>query len=219
MIIRILRRVAQWGWAYDAIQLLAGMKQVNARIRPHLPPASQSDYVLDLGGGTGNFRSWWPSCRYICLDLESSKLQHFRKINPNGLALLADATSLPFPPASIHAIVCKVVAHHLTEEMLKLAFSECRRVLAPGGTFLFLDAVHRPDRWMSRLLWRLDRGAYPHSGAYFERVLARYFHVRHSEDFTIFHQYVFYVLEPLLFPAASSSAANLEPAEMKPADS
>jgi ubiquinone/menaquinone biosynthesis C-methylase UbiE len=217
VIIRILRRIAQWGWAYDAIQLMAGMKQVNARIRPHLPPASASDYVLDLGGGTGNFKNWWPGCRYICLDVEDSKLQHFRRTNPDGLALLADGTSLPLPPASIHTIVCKVVAHHLTEAMLDLAFAECRRVLAPGGTLLFLDAVERPDRWISRSLWRMDRGAYPHSAAYFHRVLADHFHIRHREDFTIFHQYVFYVLGPRAVPA-SSAATSLQAAAMKPAD-
>lgn len=195
MILRFFQWVAEWGWVYDCIQRACGTETVNARMAPHIPLSTRGDSVLDVGGGTGLFRRHWPSpCRYICLDLEAPKLRRFRAVVPDGLAIRGDATVMPLATASIHAIICRVVAHHLSEELLEKVFKECRRVLKPNGTFLFLDAVSRPDRPISRFLWRLDRGAHPHSAEYFQSVLKKYFVVASQECFDVYHQYVFYVL-------------------------
>ena len=45
-------------------------------------------------------------------------------------------------------------------------------------------------RWQSRLLWRLDRGAYPKTPEQLLAFLSEQFSIVHSERFSIYHEYL-----------------------------
>src|ERR1700757_2794342 len=110
-------KIASHPWVYDRIQTLAGQAQSFKRISK-LTAALHPEIVVDVGGGTGTWRSLWPTnCRYICLDIELPKLKGFRSKVPGGLAILSDATRMPIAGAAADVVICMAVLHHLTDAM------------------------------------------------------------------------------------------------------
>jgi ubiquinone/menaquinone biosynthesis C-methylase UbiE len=196
MLLRFLHWAASHGWVYDCIQTAAGAKRVYSEVAARIPDAQNNPVILDIGGGTGSLRQYLgPNCRYICLDLEAPKVLRFRHKFPSGMGLLADAARLPIPDRSIDFTACTMVAHHLSEEVLNEVFRECRRVLRPGGRFVFLDWLRRPDRLPSRILWALDRGAHPYTPERLRELSQCYFEITRSDRFTILHEYLIVVLQ------------------------
>lgn len=194
MIIRFFHWAASHGWVYDRIQSAAGATRVHSELASCIP-AGRLDYVLDIGGGTGDVRKFWPSdSRYICLDIEQPKLEAFLRKVPDGIALLADATHIPIASGSVDALVCTKVAHHLPEDVLENALRECRRILKSGGYFVFMDALKRPDRLASKIMWRLDRGAFPYHPEQLIDILGRHFEIVEQKRFSTLHDFLILVL-------------------------
>lgn len=176
---------------YDCIQALAGEHQLRAGLVPHLRALQAAHYFLDIGGGTGLAASSIPSRRYICLDLDLGNLRRFRHKSPHGLAVAANAAACPFASTSMDGVLCAKVTHHLTDADLDTMLREIVRILKPGGTLILADAVCS-NRWIPRVLWRLDRGSFPRTSAEIRRaVAARYRDVKWQEfRVSIFHDFV-----------------------------
>ena len=191
MLIRVLHRLVAQPRVYDTVQWLAGAAEVQRRVTRQirrLPPAVR---VLDLGGGTGIARGLWPAgCTYICLDPDPQKLRGFLSKHPGGAVLQADGARIPLAGNSLDVILCKGVSHHLPDAVWQGLLDESRRVLKPGGIFLFVDAVWAPRRAAGRLLWRLDRGAHPRAPRLLHAAIARRYGIRQWERFAIYHAYV-----------------------------
>ena len=190
MLLELLHKIASHPWVYDRIQTLAGqgqgLKRMSAQVS-HLHAGT----VLDIGGGTGNLKILWPSdCRYVCLDIEMPKLVGFRSKVPAGLAILSDATRLCIATGCVDVVICTAVMHHLTDTMLEAVVAESLRVLKSGGHFILLDPI-LTDRWLGRILWRLDRGSNPRRPEALRSLLKSKFKVVHWEQFAIYHEYVF----------------------------
>lgn len=190
MIARALHRLAAQPGVYDLTQCLVGVPRVRRRVAARIAGLGLSGVVVDLGGGTGMFRSLWPSPRcYVCLDLDPAKLRRFRRKFPADATVLADATRAPFAPGSVDVVVCVFIAHHLADDGLSRLLDEGARVLRPGGRLVFLDPVWDPDRPLARLLWRYDRGSYPRTGTGLRRTVARRYDILHWEQFAVVHGY------------------------------
>jgi len=109
----------------------------------HLAPGAR---VLDLGGGAGSFALAGLPITAIRLDLQP------RPSPAAGYFVAADAASLPFPAALLHA----VIANHSLEHFVSLdaVLAEIGRVLRPNGLLYvsvpdastFTDRVYR---WMA----------------------------------------------------------------------
>ncbi len=92
---------------------------IHERLRNQTDRLGEPRIVLDLGGGTGSLRDLWSGfTTYVCLDLDPAKLGGFLLKQPNGSALLADATRVPLRTAAVDVLVCVAVTHHLTDESL-----------------------------------------------------------------------------------------------------
>lgn len=98
--------------------------------------------VLEVAAGTGVVTRAMdaalpPSCRITATDLNPPMIEHARAIGTVRAVewRQADAMSLPFPDAAFDAVVCQFGAMFFPQK--SLAFSEARRVLRPGGAFLF----------------------------------------------------------------------------------
>lgn len=180
---------------YDAIQVLAGAREVHRRIQACLPRAfTARALVLDVGGGTGALRRILPaSVVHICLDLDPAKLRRAVLKDPAANMLLADATKAPLASGCADAIVCVAVAHHLTDQQLNWALDEIERLLKDDGVLLFLDPIWLPRRLLSRLLWRFDRGSDPRAPELLLNLLTQRFSTTHCERFRIYHEYLLYV--------------------------
>lgn len=190
-IIELGHKIAAHPWIYDQIQTLAGQKQSLERISRQTA-AIRAETVVDVGGGTGTLWALWPAgCRYVCLDIEMPKLQGFRSKVPDGLAVLSDATRMCIATGSADVVICMAVLHHLTDTMIDQVFEEALRVLRVGGQLILLDPVINRERWVGRILWRLDRGSYPRTAEELHIKLEGRFKVIHWEKYAIYHEYVF----------------------------
>ncbi len=96
--------------------------------------------VLDVGCGTGRaamaMRKRWKSAQILALDIAAPMLA---QINPSWLRpvqrVQADARALPLADASVDLVFSNLCVQWI--EDLPVLFDEFRRVLRPGGYFVF----------------------------------------------------------------------------------
>lgn len=194
MLKAILHQAVAVPQVYDLIQNLAGAGRIAARLAPRLLRTAPKAVIVDVGGGTGAFRHLCPfESTYLCLDIDRAKLRgHVRKHRKGG-AILSDATRAPIQSESADLVLCTFVSHHLREEELTQVISESRRILKRTGTYIFMDAIWQPARWLGRLLWKFDRGANPRSAEALQSAISHHFTLTETERFAIYHEYVLYV--------------------------
>lgn len=107
--------------------------QLEAMVRSHVTPASR---VLDLGCGRGGVvELFWRDVRLAAgLDPDSPSLAEHRAA---GMPVIRGVGErLPFVDGSFDLIVCVWVLEHLRDPAATL--TEVRRVLSPGGHFIFI---------------------------------------------------------------------------------
>jgi SAM-dependent methyltransferase len=113
--------------------------------------------VLEIGAGDGgNLPYLSPDVRPTLLDANPYMLRYLReraaRLNlPAYRALVAGAERLPFPSASFDTVLSVHVLCSVADQAR--ALDEIRRVLRPGGAFLFLEHVAAP-RHTSAYRWQ-----------------------------------------------------------------
>jgi ubiquinone/menaquinone biosynthesis C-methylase UbiE len=119
------------------------------------------------------------------------KLLAFRERVPDGLAVLSDASRMALASGSVDVVTCIAVMHHLAGALPDQMMDEAFRVLRVGGRIVLLDAVMNRERKIGRMLWRLDRGAFPRTAEELREKLERRFCVTHWEQYAVYHEYAF----------------------------
>lgn len=161
MLRSVIERIAAFPIVYDAIQAAAGDAVVQQRIAACVGELPARARVVDLGGGTGLAGRSCDAALYVCVDLDAAKLRRLVTARrPGARAIAGDAAHCPIGTGVADAVLAVKLTHHLDEPQLAAMFREAARIVRPGGVFLLADAV-RSDRLASRVLWSLDRGAYP----------------------------------------------------------
>lgn len=101
-----------------------------------------AERVLEIAAGTGivtrTLRRVLPeTVEIVATDLNQPMLDHAAAVAPlaNVIWRQADAQTLPFPDTSFDAVVCQFGAMFFPDK--PVAYAHARRVLEPGGTFLF----------------------------------------------------------------------------------
>ncbi|MGI8432067.1 MAG: class I SAM-dependent methyltransferase [Chthoniobacterales bacterium] len=132
--------------------------------RLELPDAAR---LLELACGTGivtrTLRRKFPaSVQLTATDLSESMLRYAREHSPPEPAITwatADFTALSFADASFDAVVCQFAIMFVPDK--SLAAREARRVLRPGGQFLFnvWDAIDKNP--FPQLAHRVVRSFFP----------------------------------------------------------
>lgn len=114
--------------------------------------------VLEIGAGTGANLAHYPGgvTRLVLTDPDRfmiAKLEaRVRQMGRRGVEVhVAPATALPFGDASFDAVVSTLVLCSVPDVEATLA--EVRRVLRPGGAFVYLEHVAAEDA-PSRLRWQ-----------------------------------------------------------------
>jgi SAM-dependent methyltransferase len=187
LIVRILHDIVAKPAIYNFLQSMAGFEQSRARMRRILAPTS--GVILDIGAGTGLFADVLPSgARYLWLDNDPAKLGGFRRAHPQKLALLGDAARIPIRDGGVDYAMSIAVSHHLTDDELDSFLRSVARVCQRG--FIFLDGTDRPQSFISRLLWKYDRGSHPRTPEVLREFLERYFIIRSEELYRIYHTYL-----------------------------
>ncbi|WP_411105299.1 class I SAM-dependent methyltransferase [Streptomyces sp. cmx-4-9] len=95
--------------------------------------------ILELAAGTGALTSALlaaaPSAEVTATDLNEAMVALGSARAPGALWLQADAQRLPFPDGSFDLVACQFGVMFFPDRVA--AYTEVRRVLAPGGRFLF----------------------------------------------------------------------------------
>src|ERR1700738_1079483 len=104
--------------------------------------ALHAERVLETAAGTGIvtralLRSLSPSANIVATDLNQPMLDHAaERVSSSRVSWQkADAQALPFPDGAFDAVVCQFGVMFFPDK--QKAFREARRVLRPGGRFLF----------------------------------------------------------------------------------
>jgi ubiquinone/menaquinone biosynthesis C-methylase UbiE len=103
--------------------------------------------VLDIGAGTGPYRSLFSGCKYITHDkMPLDKNQLRGNTNYTQIDIVSDITSIPLENDSIDAIICTEVLEHVPYPID--AINEMMRILKPGGKLLITvplgSGIHQP---------------------------------------------------------------------------
>jgi ubiquinone/menaquinone biosynthesis C-methylase UbiE len=135
----------------------------------HVAPGAA---VVDVGGGDGRLANVLArkAGRVYILDRETTLLPGADRAQYAGAltramrdrrsrriaAVKGDASSLPFTPASLGAVVSSQLLEHIDDGAKTSFFHECARVLAPGGVL----AISTPNsEFIARHRFRLADGA------------------------------------------------------------
>jgi SAM-dependent methyltransferase len=172
--------------------------QLEALVRSHLTPESR---VLDLGCGRGGVvELFWRDVRFAAgLDPDSPSLAQHR--SPGMPVLRGVGERLPFAAGSFDLIVCLWVLEHVKEPALVLR--EVRRVLRPGGHFVFLTPnLRNPLLLVNRIAKALPMVQ--------TRLVSRFYGRREADTFPV--QYRANTVSTL---RALAAASDLEVAELR----
>ncbi|MFI5071358.1 MAG: class I SAM-dependent methyltransferase [Terriglobales bacterium] len=148
--------------AYDFLQSILGAGRARKLlVRDHIRPTS-SDYLLDIGCGTGELLNYLPAnVRYIGFDLSPDYINAAReRYGHRGRFECADVAD--FEPADLRGVDLVLaigVLHHLDNDQVKCLFQTAWNKLRPGGRFISLDGtlVNGQSRIARALILR-DRG-------------------------------------------------------------
>lgn len=147
----------------EHLELAPELRQDHTIIAGKLGPFWQSfpkdlhiESLLDIGTGYGLLplrlsKEKSLRCdRFFGIDISESllrRLQTFKEVydflpGSNFSLFCASAEKLPLPDQSIDLVLSNCVFMHLTEAQVKAVLAEVRRVLKPGGAFVFHHSFH-----------------------------------------------------------------------------
>jgi ubiquinone/menaquinone biosynthesis C-methylase UbiE len=110
------------------------------------------DHLLELGAGYGAATPYLKSrvSRVTSLEYDHNSLRKLKaRSNGSSSAVCADASQLPFAPATFSSAVAILMLHHLkSPELQDQMFAEVFRSLCPGGVFLAFDIR---DSWLQKV--------------------------------------------------------------------
>jgi ubiquinone/menaquinone biosynthesis C-methylase UbiE len=110
--------------------------------------------LLDIGCGTGRFlasvKQVWPRLPTLGLDMSEAYIRHAKgELNrwawTTGF-IVGKAEAIPLPDNSQDALTSVFLFHELPPKIRRIVFSECARVLKPGGRLVLVDSLQRGDR-------------------------------------------------------------------------
>ena len=122
--------------------------------------ANAAGHVLEIGGGTGANLAHYGS-PVESLTVTEPEVPMLRRLErrvcdgrPETVVLRAPAEDLPFEDATFDVVVSTLVLCGVDDQ--PRALREIRRVLRPGGRFLFLEHVRSTDPQLARRQDRLN---------------------------------------------------------------
>ena len=109
--------------------------------------------LLDIGCGTGRFldsvKQVWPRLPVIGLDMSEAYIRHAKSQLRRWSwirFIIGKAEAIPLPDHSQDAITGIFLFHELPPKVRRRVFSECARILKPGGRLVLIDSLQRGDR-------------------------------------------------------------------------
>lgn len=122
--------------------------------------------VVDLGCGDAWLaaHAWHGSAveHYLGVDMSEASIaragERLADLWPGRFELIVGelaATLRGVPDASANVVLASYSIHHLSSDGKRALLTDCRRVLVPGGAFVWIDAVRRDDEARDAYITRL----------------------------------------------------------------
>ena len=147
----------------------------------HFLSLSPGERILDVGCGTGEFAPLFRVEDYTGVDIDPSNIGYATRHYPHHFEM-GDALALPFQDASFSAVLVAGVLHHLSLQDCERMLSEIKRVLKPGGKALIMEDT-RSRRLLTRLMHRLDQGAFIRTKQEWDMLLGNSFTIQQTWTF------------------------------------
>jgi len=128
--------------------------------------------ILDVGCGAGGHAEVF-SGDFWGVDRNLRCIAYARR-RRRGRFLVMDATRLAFPSDSFDFVYCVGLCHHLSDQQVRAAASEMKRVTKKGGRTLIIDGVFPPKlNLLGYALFKCDRGRHTRTLGQLEALLAQ----------------------------------------------
>jgi ubiquinone/menaquinone biosynthesis C-methylase UbiE len=149
------------GWLFAAMydRMLSGVEKAGLRDRRARLLASARGKVLEIGAGTGaNLPLYGPNVESLTVTEPEAPMarrlaKQLREQSRAADLVEASAEQLPLPDGQFDTVVSTLVLCTVPDPLR--ALREVRRVLKPGGQFLFIEHVRSDDpklaKWQDRL--------------------------------------------------------------------
>lgn len=98
--------------------------------------SQDSDRVLEIGCGMGEFLEYKPKGEYVGIDISIDNISEARKRYPNNEFHAMDALNLDFKPEYFDKIICIETIEHLTIRELVMLYYTLPALIKPGGTIV-----------------------------------------------------------------------------------
>ncbi len=113
--------------------------------------------ILEIGPGAGANLKYYPDEVFLRGLEPNPYMQDYlrekgQKLDKPIKIITGQAESIPLDDESVDAVVCTLVLCSVTD--VQKALSEIKRVLKPGGVFLFMEHVAAPQHTFSRIIQR-----------------------------------------------------------------
>ncbi|MBU3922735.1 class I SAM-dependent methyltransferase [Patescibacteria group bacterium] len=121
--------------------------------------SNKHDLLLDVGCGTAKYANLLPG-KYYGIDTNKDYID-YAKNNYKGNFSVMDATDLEFPDNNFNFVFNVGVLHHISDENVKMALDEMKRVCKNNGKIFIIEAIY-PSKinFIGYLLFKFDRGKY-----------------------------------------------------------
>lgn len=155
---------ATWGRMFSALydRAFAASEEAGLREMRRRLLGQARGRVLELGAGTGLNLELYPHEGLDCLTLTEPDPHMFKQLRrrasehcPGADLVEAGAESLPFDDDSYDTVIVTLVLCTVPNQ--PAALSEISRILAPGGSLLFLEHVRSNDSGLASWQDRLEK--------------------------------------------------------------
>lgn len=119
---------------------------------------------LELGCGAGRETKYFADVfdKIMGVDVSLNMIMKAKircdKISP--FLIVGDGKTIPVADHSIDILYSFIVLQHCPQDVVRSYFKEAKRVLKPGGTFMFQihigDSHHEPDNYTDFSMWTME---------------------------------------------------------------
>jgi len=121
-----------------------------------------SDFVLDIGCGPGNYRSYINTSNYFGIDINCKSIEQAKKLYPKDSFECIPAQKIKnFSEKSFDKIFVLGLLHHLPDNDVTNLFNDIANLMSSNTTIYCVDTSFYENQGLfSKLMGKLDKGNY-----------------------------------------------------------